>query len=106
MATADQLPGNLNIAFNRGDSYATLLDLSINTTGYSWEAEIYSLVTLAVLEEPTVTVVSAANGQINLSITDSQAAALPPGTLGLRISWTAPGEYRRRAFEGICEVHR
>lgn len=106
MATADQLPGELNIAFNHGDDYSTLVDLSIDTTGYSWAAEIYSLVTREVLEEPTVAVVNAASGQFNLSITDAQAAALPPGTLGLRIRWTAPGGYLRRAFDGICEVHR
>lgn len=106
MATAPQKPGELNIAFNRGDDYSTLVDLSISIVGYTWVAEIYSLVTGATLTNPTVDVVDAAQGRFNLAISDAQAAALPPGTLGLRIRWTAPGDYKRVAFDGVCEVRR
>lgn len=106
MATAPQKPGELNIAFNRGDDYSTLVDLSISIVGYTWTAEIYSLVTRATLANPTIDVVDAAQGRFNLAISDTQAAALPPGSLGLRIRWTAPGDYKRLAFDGICEVRR
>lgn len=50
--------------------------------------------------------VDAVTGQINISLTDAQAAALAPGTYGLRVHWTAPGDAKRRAFEGVCEVLR
>ena len=106
MATAPQSPGELNVSFHRGNDYSTLVDLSIPITGYTWQAEIYSVVNGQVLEEPAVTVVDAAAGKFNLSITDAQASALPPGTLGLRITWTAPGDYKRLAFVGMCEVGR
>lgn len=106
MATAPQLPGSLHFALVRGDDYSTLLDLSISTVGYTWSAEIYSLTNGATLVAPTITVVDAAQGKINLSLTDTQAATLPPGTLGLRINWVAPGDTKRRAFEGVCEVVR
>lgn len=106
MATAPQLPGPLNVAFNRTDDFATLVDLSISIVGYTWTAEIYSIVTGQVLASPTVSVVNAASGQFNLVISDTVAATLPPGTLGLRINWVAPGDTKRRAFEGICEVAR
>lgn len=106
MATSAQLPGSLNVAFNRTDDYATLVDLSVSIVGYTWTAEIYSIVTGQVLGNPTVSVVNAAAGQFNLVVSDALAATLPPGTLGLRIGWVAPGDTRRRAFEGICEVHR
>lgn len=106
MATAAQLPGPLNVAFNRTDDYATLVDLSISIVGYTWTAEIYSLVNGQALGSPTVSVVDAAAGKFNLVISDTLAGTLPPGTLGLRIGWTAPGDTKRRAFEGICEVIR
>jgi hypothetical protein len=106
MATAPQLPGSLHVAFCRGDDYSTLLDLSISTVGFTWSAEIYSLTHGGTIATPAIDVVDAAAGKINLSLTDAQAAALPPGTLGIRIRWTAPGDMKRRAFEGVCEVVR
>jgi hypothetical protein len=106
MATAPQLPGTLHIALCRADDYSTLLDLSISLAGYALEAELYSLNNGQVVAEPTVTVVDAGLGKFNLAISDAVAADLPTGTLGLRIRWTAPGDYKRRAFEGTCEVRR
>jgi hypothetical protein len=106
MATAPQLPGPLHVAFVRGDDYSTLLDLSISIVGYTWSAEIYSLTNGQSLATPQITVVDAAAGKFNLSLTDAQAGELPPGTLGLRINWSAPGDAKRRAFEGVCEVMR
>jgi len=106
MATAPQLPGTLHVAFVRGDDYSTLLDLSISVVGYTFAAEIYSLTNGQIIATPAITAVDAALGKINLAITDTQAAELPPGTLGLRIRWTAPGDVKRRAIEGVCEVVR
>ena len=106
MAYAPQLPGTLHVAFVRGDDYSTLLDLSISLVGYSLDAQLYSLTNGQTVATPTVSVVDAAAGKFNLTLSDAQAAALPPGTLGLRIRWTAPGDYKRRAFEGTCEVRR
>lgn len=106
MAYAPQLPGTLHVAFVRGDDYSTLLDMSISLVGYSLDAELYSLTNGQAVATPTVSVVDAAAGKFNLTLSDAQAASLPPGTLGLRIRWTAPGDYKRRAFEGTCEVRR
>jgi len=106
MATAPQLPGPLHVAFVRGDDYSTLLDLSISIVGYTWSAQIYSLTNGQTIATPAITVVDAAAGKLNLSLSDAQAGQLPPGTLGLRINWTAPGDAKRRAFEGVCEVVR
>lgn len=106
MATAPQLPGELSIALCRADDYSTLVDLSISIVGYTWSASIFSLSNGQTIAEPTITVVDDAAGKLNLSLTDAQAALLPPGTLGLQINWVAPGDARRRAFEGVCEVVR
>lgn len=104
MATAAQLPGDLAISFRAGDEFATLLDFSIATTGYTWTAEVYSVVTGDVVQTPTVTVVSAANGQIHLAWTETQTAALAAGTYGVRVMWTAPGDARRTVLDGMLEV--
>jgi hypothetical protein len=106
MAYAPQSPGELSIALCRADDYSTLVDLSISIVGYTLSATIYSLRTGATLATPTLAVVSAAAGTFTLTITDTQAAALPPGTLGLRIDWVAPGGLNRRAFDGVVEVIR
>lgn len=104
MATYNQLPGKLNVAFNKADEFGALLDLNIATTGYSWTAELYSLVDGTVLLNPTVTDYDASLGKINLSLSESQSSSLASGSYGLRLTWVAPGSVQRRAVEGICEV--
>jgi len=104
MATHEQLPGKLNVAFNKADEYAALLDLSIATTGYLWTAEICSLVDGAVILSPTVTDYDASLGKINVAITEAQAASLAVGSYALKITGVAPGSVQRRFVEGICEV--
>jgi hypothetical protein len=104
MARADQDSGTLSIGFRAGDEYATLLDFSIGTTGYSWGAEVYSLVSGDAVVSPTITVVSEANGQVNLSLTETQTADLEPGTYGVRVWWVAPGSVKRTVTDGFCEV--
>lgn len=104
MALAAQTPGYLAISFRSGDEYSTLLDFSIATTGYTWTAEVYSVVTGDVLQNPTITVVSAANGQVNLSWTETQTAALAAGTYGCRVIWTTAGDARRTVLDGMLEV--
>jgi hypothetical protein len=77
MAYAPQLPGTLHVAFVRGDDYSTLLDLSISLVGYSLDAQLYSLTNGQTVATPTVSVVDAAAGKFNLTLSDAQAAALP-----------------------------
>ena len=45
MASYDQTPGTLNLAFNRGDDFSALVDFSIGMTGYTVSASMTSLVT-------------------------------------------------------------
>ena len=106
MATAQQLPGVLNISFVSGDEYSRLIDFSFDATGYSFSADVYSTVTEATLLSPTVAVVSAALGQVNVSFTEIQTASLTPGTYGVRVEWVAPGTSTRTALQGVVEVTR
>lgn len=104
MALAAQTPGNLSVSFRGGDEFATLLDFSTDCTSYTWQAEVYSVSNGSTLMEPTVTVVSAANGQVNLSFSESDTIDLAAGTYGLRVMWTAPGTVLRTVLDGMLEV--
>jgi hypothetical protein len=104
MASALQARSPLHVAFVRGNDYSAALDFSIATTGYQFEAEIYSLTNGAILAEPAMTNFDAAAGKVSLVITAAVGNTLPIGTLGLRIRWIAPGV--RDVLGGTCEVLR
>jgi predicted secreted protein len=87
------LPGTLNISLTTGDEFGMLADLDIDTTGFTWTAIVYETSTTVSFVNPggvstqgttaatfTVTVVNAAAGQVNLSLTEVQTAALNPAT--------------------------
>jgi hypothetical protein len=103
MATISALPGQLNIHAKRGDELSQLVDFSIALTGYTFEAEIVSVLTGATLAGITVTAVNLATGQVNLSMTEAETEALPRGSYLWRLIWTAPGVSRRTALEGLFE---
>ena len=106
MPTAADMPGYLAIGFTRSDSYGTLIDFSIDVTGHTWDAYVYSFSDQAIVIEPTVTVVDASSGQVNVSLTSAQTATLPAGTYGWRLVSTAPGDVPRTYISGVCEVRR
>jgi hypothetical protein len=91
--TFNALPGTLNISLTTGDEFGMLADLDIDTTSFTWTAIIYETATTVSFVNPsgvstqgttaatfTVTVVNAAAGQVNLSLTEIQTAALNPAT--------------------------
>ena len=91
--TFNALPGTLNISLTTGDEFGMLPDLDIDTTSFTWTAIIYETATSVSFVNPsgvstqgttaatfTVTVVNAAAGQVNLSLTEIQTAALNPAT--------------------------
>lgn len=102
-STYEQTPGVLNLSLTRGDDFAALIDLSIAITGYAVTASVTSLVTGAEAVPFTVTIPSAANGQLNIALTDTQTAALPRGTYGWNLKWV-DGTVTRTALAGFVEV--
>ena len=91
--TFNAVPGTLNISLTTGDEFGMLADLDIDTTSFTWTAIIYETATTVSFVNPsgvstqgttaatfTVTVVNAAAGQVNLSLTEIQTAALNPAT--------------------------
>ena len=103
MPTAPQEPGRLNLSFNRGDAWSRTLDFDepADITGYTFAAGLYSTVTGDLVQAITTTVVDAVTGQVNLSLTAVQTAAIPAGTYEFRLSW---GPTARRVYEGFAEV--
>lgn len=104
MATVSNLPGDLSLRFRRGDEFASLIDFSINATSYSWTSQVYSLVTGETVATPTVSVVNAGLGQVNVGLSEIQTASLSAGSYGWRLEATAAGSVKRTMLDGICEV--
>ena len=99
----DQTPGNLPISFVRGDTLSALVDFSIDLTGYSFVGSLVSVVTGLEVVPLTIAIVSAANGQVNVSLTSQQTAALARGTYRWKFVWTQ-GLATRTALTGFVEV--
>jgi hypothetical protein len=99
----DQTPGSLPISFVRGDSLSALLDFSIDLTGYAVAASLVSVVTGGGVISLATSVISAANGQVNVSLTAEQTAALARGTYQWKFVWTQ-GSAVRTAIVGFVEA--
>jgi hypothetical protein len=104
MSLATQLPGLASVSFVRGDDWGASLDFSIDTTGYTWAAVVESVPNGSTVATPTVTILSAALGQISVNLSRTQTAAIAPGTYRLKITGTASGGTVRRATQGTIEV--
>lgn len=103
MPSYDQTPGTLNLSLNRADDFSALVDFSISLASYTVTAGITSLVTGGEVQPLTVQIVSATAGQVNVSLTDTQTAALARGTYGWNLRWTE-GQATRTALTGFVEV--
>jgi hypothetical protein len=96
----------MNLAYKRANDFSTLIDFDGTTlVGYTVTASMVSLVTGSSVQAFTTSVTDAAAGQVNVSLTDTQTAALPAGTYGWRLDWTAPGDIQRTALQGTVEVY-
>jgi hypothetical protein len=104
--TYSVLPGSMNLAFKKAGDFAALIDFDgTSLVGYTATATVTSLVTGAAVVPFTTSVADASAGQVNISLTDTQTAALPAGTYGWRLDWTAPGSVQRTALQGTVEVY-
>jgi hypothetical protein len=105
MAVYSQAPGQMSLQFRAGDSLSTLIDFDpISLSGYTVSSQIVSLVTGQPVKTITTTVVDAAAGKVNVSLTSLETAQLPPGSYGWELKWTDGS--KRTALSGVCEVTR
>jgi hypothetical protein len=104
--TYSVLPGSLPLAFKRANDFAAVVDFNgTDLVGYTVTANLTSLVTGATVVPFTTTIVDASAGQVSVSLTDTQTAALAAGTYGWQLDWTAPGGVQRTALSGTVEVY-
>jgi hypothetical protein len=103
MASYDQTPGTLNLSFKRSDDFSAMVDFSISLASYTVTAGITSLVSGAEVQPLTVSFVSATAGTVNVSLTDTQTAALARGTYGWQMRWVE-NNATRTALTGFVEV--
>ena len=104
--TVRVLPGELNFVVKAGQAQSQLCDFSIDLTGYTFEAEIVSAVTMATVTSLDVVPVDLALGRVKVEITAEDAAGVAPGTYLWRMTWTPPDGEARTALEGIWEASR
>lgn len=104
MATYEQLPGDLGIAFRRGDELSTEIDFNpISLTGFTMTATVLSLVSGGTVATMTTTLTNASQGKVSVGLTDEQTAAMPLGTY----RWTLTandGTAQRTYLTGYVEV--
>ncbi len=91
------------MSFARSDDFSALIDFSISMSGYTVTAGMTSLVTGSEVQPLTVSFVSATAGQVSVSLTDTQTAALARGTYGWRMTWVESNA-TRTALTGFVEV--
>ena len=95
----------MNLSFRRANDFATLIDFDVSLVSYSVTSSITSLVTGASVVPFTTSITDASAGQVQIALTDTQTAALPAGTYGWQLDWTAPGSIQRTALSGTVEVY-
>ena len=103
MASYEQLPGTLNLAFRRGDDFSVDADFSIDLTGFAVSAIAHSVVSEAQVIAFTTTLTNASQGVVNISLTDSQTLGLAVGTYLWRLVGTS-GSVTRTYLAGYLEV--
>lgn len=103
MPSYDQTPGTLNLAFRRGDTVSSLIDFSVDLSGYSATATLVSPVTGSTVTAFALTFPSASEGQVNIALTDTQTTALARGTYSWQLTWN-DGQAARTALTGFVEV--
>jgi hypothetical protein len=95
----------MSISFKRANDFSTLIDFDVSLVSYSVTASIVSLVTGASVVPFTTSITDASAGQVQIALTDTQTAALPAGTYGWQLDWTAPSSIQRTALSGTVEVY-
>jgi hypothetical protein len=96
MADLQQVPGQLNITVTAIDDMSIALDFDISLTGYTFTAFVQTVTASTAI---TVTAVSLANGQITLSLTNTQLTTIGVGYHEWYLAWN-DGTNDRRVLAG------
>ena len=96
MAELLQQPGELNITVTSKDDLPILLDFDIDLTGYTFTAYVNSTAM-------TIVETDLANGQVTISLTDTQLTALTPGPHKWYFKWN-DGTNDRVVLAGVFTI--
>ena len=115
MPTFSALPGDLTITHTIGDEVAFTLDLDVDVTGYTFSAGVYVVSTQgfqgggggtapgigSIAFSPTISIVSAANGTLTWSASETQTGALS-ASIRYRhyVRWVTPAGVTRTIVSG------
>lgn len=116
--TFNQLPATLDISLIKGDEFACDLDFSIDVTNYVWTAIIFSTTRIVNSNYPgginsqgdteetfNVNVTDAANGQLTISLQETQTEALSEAeTYRWLLRAVSPGNVTRTYISGSFTV--
>ena len=113
MADYALLPQNLNLQFIRGDEFWFTVDADTSLVGYSFSSSIYKVTNITngiitgtqEVAQFTITPINLALGTLNLSLQESQTAALSTtDTLRWYFRWVGPGVVTRTVLSGNLTV--
>lgn len=115
MATISQLPAEVTLRKFRGDELNVTVDFDVDLSGYSLSNDIYRLEQVAIGGGVTApqavsygsfatTVLSAADGQVRLTLDETASEALAAGSYRWYLRWVAPGAVTRTILNGTLEV--
>ena len=107
-------PAALSLTAVKGDEFAVDFDFDTSLTSYTWEAIIFKVSRLVNSNHPggvdaqgdtaetfTTSVTDAANGELTISLTETQTAALSESELyRWRLRGVAPGSVTRTYVSG------
>lgn len=103
--TVQQIPGALNIEVGLGDDWSYLLDFDVSLSGYTFDAKVvYISNNTETSLSMSVANTDLANGQITLSLTDTQITTIGTGAQNKwYLIWTT-GSTSRRILAGTFKV--
>ena len=100
--TFSQTPQIENLAFNSGDDFVLGLDINIDVTAFAFNAYIED--SNGSQTNFTVTIISAPNGKISLSLTGVQTATLGGSGYTWAFKWTDTAGKVLTVLAGAVEV--
>ena len=108
MPTFEQLPADVDLAFNTGDRVPFTVAFDANLTGYAFEAAIIDAGTKSVLVTAT-TAATTASGATTLSVdfADSSTSSLvSTGRYSWYLRWKPTGGGYRTVLSGAAKVQQ
>lgn len=115
MPTYSALPAELSFRTFRGDEFGVTIDFDLDLTGYTVQTSIFTVgrtsdlagniaTTTTEVAQFGTTILSASQGRVRLSLTETQTTALSAQNYRWLLRWIAPGTVTKTVLSGFLEV--